>query len=315
MSLFIGLDLGGTNLKYALGTDAGEIVTKRSKPSLADQPQAAIFENMYAAVDELLAEAKSKGEKVAAIGVGSPGSIDFEKGQLLGSTPNIASWTNAPIKTNFEARFNIPTWADNDANLMALAEARKGAGQKYRSMLCITLGTGIGGGIIINNQVHRGVHSSAAEVGHIIIEFDGKPCNCGNNGCLEAYASAPAMVERYRRKLRRTGVMYNVEELSTEFIFQKAALNEDLAKETINETCDYLGAGIASIVHIIDPDIVVVGGGVAEAGSEFIKRIEQGAKMFALKPVAKTLKVVKSQLHNDAGIVGAILLATENSTK
>lgn len=312
MNLFIGLDLGGTNLKYALGTESGEIIVRFIKPSLADQEQEKIFENMFSAVDELLQEAKKRGEEVSAIGVGSPGSIDFKTGRLSGSTPNFEHWTNAPIKKNFEDRFNLPTWVDNDANLMALAESRKGAGQKYNNLLCVTLGTGIGGGIIINNQLYRGVHCSAAEIGHIIIGYGGPPCNCGNRGCLEAYAAAPAMVERYRKKLKRTGVMFNMDELSTEFIFQKAALNEDLAKETIIETCEYLGVGLASIVNTIDPDIVILGGGVAEAGLEFIKLIERVVKQYAIKAISKNLKVVKAQLNFDAGMVGAILLAAEN---
>lgn len=315
MSLIIGLDLGGTNLKCALGTESGEIVTKLSKPSLADQKQEIIFENMFSAVEELQQEARKKNEKVVAIGVGSPGSIEFDKGQLIGSTPNIEHWTNAPIKAKFEHRFNLPTWADNDANLMALAEARKGAGKNYSNLLCATLGTGIGGGIIINNELHRGVHSAAAEIGHIIIEYDGNPCNCGNRGCLEAYAAAPAMVERYRKKLKRSGVMYNIIELTTEFIFQKAALNEDLAQETIMETCDYLGVGLASIMNTIDPEIIILGGGVAEAGMEFIKRIETVVKQYAIKAIARDLKVVKAELTVDAGIVGAILLAAENLTQ
>jgi glucokinase len=315
MSLFIGLDLGGTNLKYALGTETGEIIARFSKRSLADQNQEVVFENMFTAVDELLREAERRSEKVNAIGVGSPGCIDFKTGKLLGNAPNFDHWTNAPIKKNFEDRFNLPTYADNDANLMALAEARKGAGQKYNNLLCATLGTGIGGGIIINNELYRGAHYSAAEIGHIVVEYGGKLCNCGNLGCLEAYAAAPAMVERYRRKLKRTGVMFNIDELSTEFIFQKAKVNEDLAKETIIETCDYLGVGLASIVNTIDPDIVILGGGVTEAGTEFIKRIEQVVKQYALKSIAKKLQVVKAELNLDAGIVGAILLAAENFLK
>lgn len=312
MGLFIGLDLGGTNLKYALGTKSGEILKKMSKPSLADQDQNTIFENFYSAIQELLQEAKKRNESVDAIGVGSPGSIHFAKGQLIGKTPNIESWTNAPIKKNIEKRFKITTWVDNDANVVALAESRVGAGKGYPNALCLTVGTGIGGGIILNNQLHRGVNHSAAEIGHIIVEYDGRPCNCGNRGCLEAYTSAPAIVERYRKKLKRTGVLNKMQELSTEFIFQKAELNEDLAKETIQETCNYLGAGIASIVNVIDPDVVIIGGGVSAAGQEFIQCIEDVVKQYAIKAIAKNLKVVSATLGNDAGVVGAIMLAAEN---
>ena len=315
MSLFIGMDLGGTNLKYALGTSTAEILVSRSKPSLADQSQQKIFENMFSAVDELLQEAKKRGEKVNAIGIGSPGCVDFKTGMLLGHAPNFEDWANAPIKKNFEERFNLATWADNDANLMALAESRKGAGREHNTLLCVTLGTGIGGGIIINREVFRGVHYSAAEIGHIVIEYNGKLCNCGNRGCLEAYAAAPAMVQRYRKKLKRTGVMYDFEGLNTEFVFQKAKLNEDLAKETIIETCDFLGVGLAGIANTIDPDMIIIGGGVAEAGIEFIQRIEQVVKQYTLKSIANKFKVVKADLNIASGIVGAILLASENYQK
>jgi len=315
MSFYIGLDLGGTNLKYALGTATGSIVTRGSKPSLADQSQDVIFENMFSAVEELLNQAKSENQTVTAIGIGSPGVIDFSQGKLLGRAPNFEHWQNVPIRKIFEQRFDIPTWVDNDANLLALAEARHGAGKRFHDLLCVTLGTGIGGGIVLNDQLHRGMHYSAAEIGHVIIEYGGRPCNCGNRGCLEAYAAAPAMVDRYRHKLKRTGVIFDIDGLSAELIFEKAQLNEDLARETINETCDYLGAGLASIVNVIDPEIVIIGGGVAEAGMEFIRRIEHVIRQFTLKPIAQKIKVAKAQLNLDAGVVGAILLAAENYMK
>jgi glucokinase len=312
MDLFIGLDLGGTNLKYALGTKNGKIIKKQSRPSQADQSQNKIFENMFIAVEELKAEAEKRKDTILSIGVGSPGSINFETGQLNGKTPNLPSWANAPIKKTLEDRFDITTWADNDANIMALAEARIGAGKRFKNILCLTLGTGIGGGILINNQVLRGEHFSAAEVGHIIVEYNGKRCNCGNKGCLEAYTTAPAMVRRYKEKLQRLGLAYNMYDLNTEFIFQKATRNEGLAMETIVETCGYLGAGIASIANIIDPEVVIIGGGVSEAGDTFIKQIEESVKQYSIKSIMQNLKVVKAKMGNDAGIVGAILLAAEN---
>ncbi len=312
MDLFIGMDLGGTNLKYALGTENGEIILKKSRPSQADRSQKAIFENMFVAVEELKAEADNRKEKVLSIGVGSPGSIDFETGQLKGTTPNLPNWAKAPIKKSLEEKFNIPTWADNDANIMALAEARLGAGKGYKNILCLTLGTGIGGGILIDNQVLRGEHYSAAEVGHIIVAYNGIRCNCGNKGCLEAYTTAPAMVKRYQKKLKRLGLAYDINKLNTEYIFQRASRNDGLAKETITETCQYLGAGIASISNIIDPEVVIIGGGVSEAGDSFIKKIEDEVRQYSVKSIMQNIKVDKAQMGNDAGIVGAILLAAEN---
>ena len=309
MGLYIGLDLGGTNLKYAVGDENGNIKIKKIKPSLAHKPKEEIFSNIFSAIEELKQEISSE---INGIGFGTPGSVDFEKGQLIGETPNIEHWTNAPIKKRLEDKFKVPIWVDNDANLVALAEARVGAAKNYTHVVCITIGTGIGSGIIIDGKLHRGAYYSAAEVGHIIIDFKGKPCKCGNLGCLEAYTSAPAMIDRYRHKLKRTGLLFNEDQITTEFIFEKAAVDEDLAIETINETCDYLGTGIASFVNIISPQIVVIGGGVAEAGEAFIKRIEKVILQNAMKPISKHLKVVKAKLGNDAGVVGAILLAAEN---
>jgi len=309
MSLYIGLDLGGTNLKYAVGDEKGNIIIKKIRPSLAQESQKKVFENIFSAITELKQEAAAE---IKGIGFGTPGSVHFKKGQLIASTPNIRDWTDAPIKKTIEEKFNIPVWVDNDANIMTLAEARIGAAKGYSSVVCLTIGTGIGGGIIIDNQLYRGANFAAAEVGHTIVEKDGKPCNCGNLGCLEAYTSAPAMIKRYRQKLKRIGLMYNEEQLTTEFIFQKAKFAEDFAKEAINETCEYLGTGIASVVNVINPQIVVIGGGVADAGEEFIKKVETAVQQNALKPNSQNLKVIKAQLGNDAGVVGAILLAVEN---
>ena len=207
--------------------------------------------------------------------------------------------------------YGIPVYVDNDANVVALAEVRRGAAADCSSVACFTVGTGIGGGIILNNEIYRGANYSAAEVGHITVEMNGKPCGCGNFGCLEAYAAAPAMINRYRHKLKRTGLLYNEHQLSTEFIFEKAEVEEDFAIETINETCDYLGTGIASVVNILNPEMVLIGGGVAEAGDEFIKRIEKVIRQKIMKANSDVLKVGRVKLGNDAGMVGAILLAVE----
>jgi glucokinase len=309
MSLFIGLDLGGTNLKYGVGDEKGQILIKKIKPSRAQESQAIIFDNMISAIEELISETR---QKIQGIGVGTPGSVNFTKGQLNGNTPNLPNWTDAPIKKILESKFNMPVWADNDANVMALAEARNGAAKGFTDVVCFTIGTGIGGGIILNNQIYRGANFSAAEVGHIIVQKDGKRCNCGNFGCLEAYASAPAMVERYWNKLTDSGINSDLKSLRTEVIFDKANGGDRIAIDTINETCDYMGTGVASIVNALNPQVVVIGGGVADAGDTFIRQIETVIKKKALKANAQYLKVLKAKLGNEAGVVGAIFLAAEN---
>lgn len=309
MDFYIGLDLGGTNLKYALGNGDGKILIKKQRPSRARESSEEILNNLVEAIHELQAKRK---HTIKAIGIGSPGCIDFKKGQIIGIAANLPNWSNAPIKKQLQQRVDIPVFVDNDANLMALAETRLGAARNYKNVVCITIGTGIGGGIVIDGEVYRGANYSAAEIGHMSIEFNGKKCQCGNRGCLELYTSAPALIERYRHKLRGSGLSYNSDEIDSEYIFSKADIGEDLALESIDEVCDYLGSGIANILNLINPDIVVIGGGVAEAGDSFIARIAKAVKKRALNANVRNVKIVKALLGNDAGVIGAIMLAAEN---
>lgn len=309
-ALYIGLDLGGTFLKYALGDDKGTILYKSKIPSHADEDKQDIFAAIFSAIEELLQTAEKQDGKIKAIGFGTPGVVDFEYGNLLGNTPNFKDWGDAQIRKEIEGKFNIPTWADNDANVMAFAEAKAGAARGHRFVICLTLGTGIGGGILIDGQVYRGSHYAGAELGHIVVEFNGLPCKCGGRGCLEQYASAPAMVRRYVGKLKNSGkeILQNV---TTETIFTLAKEGDVHALETIDETCDYLGAGMASLANALNPEIFVLGGGVADAGDEFIKKVERALSSRAMDTAADGLKVVRATLGNDAGIVGAMLLAAE----
>jgi glucokinase len=308
--LFIGLDLGGTFVKYALGFADGKLILKGKKPTQADKSQLVVFNVIFQAIDELLEEAKKLNGRVVAIGFGSPGAVDFDHGKLLGNTPNFADWGEADIRGTIESRYHFPVWADNDANLMAFAESRQGSGRGYNNIIALTLGTGIGGGILIDGQLYRGTNCAGAELGHITIKYDGIPCNCGGVGCIERYASAPAMVMNYIEKLKKSDKPLPVD-VTTETIFCKAANKEKEAIETIKDTCEYLGAALASILNIFNPQIVIIGGGVAEAGDGFIEKIRKVISSRAMKPSIKGLRLVRAQLGNDAGMVGAINLAAE----
>jgi len=308
--LFIGLDLGGTFIKYALGNSDAQLLIKGKKPTGADQPKEAIFAVIFQAIDELISQAEELGGRVAAIGFGSPGAVDFDHGRLMGNTPNIADWGDADIRSTIEGRYGIPLWADNDANVMTLAEARQGAAKGLKHVITLTLGTGIGGGIIIDGKLHRGVNYAGAELGHVTIKYDGEPCNCGGIGCIEQYASAPAMVRHYREKLSKSGKTA-LHRVTTETIFSQAKKGEAEAMATIDETCEYLGAALASILNIFNPQIIVIGGGVADAGDEFMQQIWNAMERRAMPPSLIDLKLVRAQLGNDAGMVGAIDLAAE----
>ena len=307
---FAGLDLGGTFLKYALGTADGNVLKKGKKPSRADESQADVFGVIFDSLDELKKEAKKRGGELKAVGIGSPGAIDFDKGQLIGSTPNIANWANANIRGTIEDKFNIPVWADNDANIMAFAESRQGAAKGFKNVICTTLGTGIGGGILIDGEMYRGTNYAGSEIGHMMIVHDGLPCNCGGRGCFEKYASAPAMVRQYIGLLTDSGKKVP-ENVSTLTIFKNAAEGQAEANDAIDITLGYLGTGFASLVNIFNPEILVVGGGVADAGADFIGRIQNAIAERAMKPALKGFKVVHAILGNEAGFVGGISLAAE----
>ncbi len=307
---FIGLDLGGTFLKYAVGAADGTVYYKNKIASNAKEGANAIFAAMYQAVEELLLKSKALDVEVKAIGCGSPGSVDFDRGVIIGNTPNLQGWDNADIRGKLSSRFHLPVWADNDANLMALAECRYGAAKGHRNVIAFTLGTGIGGGIIINNELYRGAHFSGAELGHMSINFEGVRCNCGSVGCIEAYASAPAMVRSYIEKLTQTHLPVP-KIVNTELIFERAKEGEPQAIAVIDETCRYLGVAIGNAVNIFNPELIVIGGGVADAGDQFIAQIWKEAHRYAMAPSMRGVRLVRAQLGNDAGVIGAIALAAD----
>ncbi|MBN2355944.1 ROK family protein [candidate division KSB1 bacterium] len=307
---FIGLDLGGTFLKYALGTADGTIFYKNKIPSNAKKGGAAIFSAMFAAVADLLKQAESSNLKVKAIGCGSPGAVDFDRGKIIGNTPNLRDWADADIRGRLSSRFHLPVWADNDANLMALAECRYGAAKGYRYVIALTLGTGIGGGIFIGDELYRGARFAGSEIGHMSIKYDGIPCNCGGIGCIEAYASAPAMVKSYIEKLSRSDLPIP-KTVNTELVFAQAQQGQMEAISVIDETCHYLGAAIGNVVNIFNPEIIVIGGGVADAGDQFIAQIWQQTQKYAMAAALRGVKLVRAQLGNNAGMIGAIALAAD----
>ncbi len=309
-NLFIGLDLGGTFLKYALGTPEGELLIKDKKPSKANESQDEVFNVIFETISELKEKAAEFDGQVAAIGLGSPGAVHFEECRLIGSTPNIENWTDAPIRKRVEGQFDIPIWADNDANVMAFGEARQGAAKGRKNVLCATLGTGIGGGILIDGELYRGTHYAGSEIGHIMIVHNGRKCNCGGRGCFEQYASAPAMLRSYSEKMKSLNKSVP-ENINTEYIFQQAKKGEAEAQQTIDEACDYLGTGFASLVNVFNPEMLVLGGGVADAGDHFIEKIEGAIHDRAMNPALRGFEVAHAQLKNDAGVTGAISMAFE----
>ena len=312
---FIGVDLGGTNIKFGIVSEKGEILQKGFLPAQSHLGRATILSNINKAIERSLIFAREKKIKIGGIGIGSPGTVNLETGKIEGSCPNLPQMVKVNLKKWLSSYFKFPIYTDNDANVMALAEHKFGAAKGYPDALCLTLGTGIGGGIILNGELFHGSDYAGAEFGHMTICYAGRKCNCGGIGCLEMYASAPAIVgdakillQKNRKSIIHRLIRSDLSKLTTEIIFEAERKGDILAADIINQACAYLGAGIASAVNLLNPQIVVIGGGVSQGGGNFIRRIEQEVKKRAFPSATKNLRIVKAKLGNDAGFIGAAML-------
>lgn len=302
----IGIDLGGTNLKAGLVDKGGKITHRLSiKTNYNADPQA-ISNQIFELIDEIIKEARVKKSDIIGVGLGSPGLID-KKGETIIFSPNLPRWRNIPIKLLVTERFNAPCVLENDANAAAWGEKWVGAGKDVSSLVMLTLGTGIGGGIVIGNKLWRGANNVAAEIGHMIIQMDGPKCSCGNNGCIEAYASATAMVRRFK-ELLKSGVSSSLKdsrEITAKIINDAAFQGDKAALDVIEETGRYLGIALVNVMHILNPEMVVLTGGMIGSGELLMNPIRQVTKQKAFEASYKDTKIVFSQLGNDAGIIGA----------
>ena len=258
---------------------------------------------------------------IVGIGIGTPGLVDLDRG-IVYEAPNIPGWDNVPLAKIYREKFGVPVFLENDANSAALGEWWTGAGKGTKHMLCFTLGTGIGGGIIIDGKVYHGAEGYAAELGHISLSFDGPKCGCGNTGCMEAYASAKGITERTRALLKdkknRKSLIYklingNSGKITPAVITQAARKKDSLAVKIWKDTGYYLGSGIASYANIFNPEIIVLTGGMTGAGKLLFKSMWETVHRRAFKGAVKNLKIVKGNLPDDAGAVGAAKTAFQRT--
>lgn len=305
----IGIDLGGASLKYALGNNRGEILKEGKRPSHAAEKPGIIINEISQAILELVSYAKREGLEPLVIGMGTPGAVNIETGVLKGSTPNFKYWRNVAIKNELENRVDLPVFVDNDANMMAIGEATYGAGIGHQNMICLTIGTGIGGGVIVNGELIRGSYYCGAELGHTTIKYDGLKCRCGGKGCLERYASASAMIEFYDKKLVTHSSSEKKEMIDVEYIFEQMRSGNPTAIEVIEQSTYFLGRGIANFINIFNPTIIIIGGGVAEAGEIYLRKVEEVAFRYSMDSTKEYVKIVGAKLGNKAGCLGAMSFA------
>jgi glucokinase len=310
--VYVGLDVGGTTMKAGVvdgnGRPLGPAVTL---PTEAHRGQEFGLERMCETISRAVEAVRVGWDRVAAIGVATPGLMDIPAGIIL-DPPNLRPWQNVPVRQYVQDRFHVPTAFQNDANAAAYGELWAGAGRGVRSMVLFTLGTGIGGGIVLADKVLEGEHSHGAELGHVKIEMTNpRACGCGRMGCLEAYASATAVVARTREALAKDGGRSPLHatatngDLTARTVFLAAMAGDALAARIVEDTAYYLAVGAMNMMHVIDPDMVVFGGGMTAAGEPFLERIRHYVRQLAFPVPAERTLIRYAQLGSDAGFIGA----------
>ena len=309
----IGIDVGGTNLRGALVTTDGKIINRMKIASDADKGIDAVIDNLVRLIKSI-----GGGEKVSAVGFGIPGIIDFKAG-IITQAPNICNVNNYPIRENLRARLGdaIPVIIENDANCAAVGEWWMGAAKDVGSLVMITLGTGVGGGIVLDGKLWRGADGFGGEVGHMTIYPGGPKCNCGNYGCLEVYSSATGIRRMVTETLSDPDTKTALGELVKdedpgripEAVMKAAKDGDNAALQIWEQFGTALGIGMASLVNILNVEMIVIGGGVSQAWEMFIDRALAELKRRALRAPAERVRVMKSVLGDDEGIIGASYLA------
>ena len=307
--LTVGVDLGGTNTRAGLVTEEGEIIGRSRMPTRLDIGCAGVIDGITSCVREVTAVGDME---VLAVGIGAPGPLDPYEGVII-SPENMPCMHDVRLKDLLEESLSLSVCVDNDANMAAFGEQWLGAGKGVDHFLCVTLGTGVGGGWVSNGELMRGFNGNAAEVGHVTIDMNGPRCPCGNYGCLEMYASATAMVRRAGEKLDAAtpDTVLVVEGLTTEEISRAADAGDAFAVEMFEETGELLGVGLASLVSVLNVEVVALCGGLAQAGDRLFESARRTYADRGTVGVKEHVRIVPGLLGDDAGILGAARLAAK----
>ncbi len=311
----IGIDLGGTSVKYALIDNEGVFHFQGKLPSKADISAEAVIGQLVTACKETMASAQQLGVTIEGIGIGTPGIVDETNRIVLGGAENIKGWENLNLADRIEAETHLPVQMGNDANLMGLGETMYGAGQGARNVVFLTVGTGIGGAVVIDGKLFNGFANRGTELGHVPLIANGEPCACGSIGCLEHYASTSALVRRFSKRAAEAGRSFSGEEINGELIVRLYKEGDKLATECLDEHCDFLGHGIAGFINIFSPQRIVIGGGLSEAGDFYIQKVSERAHRYVMADCAVNTRIMAASLGNKAGSIGAASLVFSSNTK
>jgi len=311
--MIVGVDLGGTSIKLALLTNNGEFIDKWEVPTDKSDSGKLIPKTITIAIEEKLKQMAKTKEDIAGIGIGAPGSVRLEDG-LIFAAVNLG-WVNFPLKEILEKESGIPVIVDNDANIAAVGEMWKGAGNGAKDVVMVTLGTGVGGGVIVNGDVAHGISGSAGEIGHITVQLEnGVLCNCGKTGCLETISSATGIARIANEKLQNTTKETVLKEMSNDSpitakdVFEAYSNGDEVAEEIVNHVMRYLALVLAGVGNTLNPENIIIGGGVSNAGELLLKPLKKYFDEFAFTTVRDSTKLSIAKLGNDAGAIGAAYL-------
>lgn len=314
----VGVDMGGTKILSAVIDAEGNILGTAKVPTKADEGTSIVIDRIADAIQKAIGKSGVNKASIEAVGIGAPGPLDPETGVVI-FAPNLG-WRDVPLKTELEARVGIPTFVDNDVNVGTLGEHAFGAGKGVQNIVGIFVGTGIGGGIILHGELFHGASKTAGEIGHIIVKADGPRCGCGRRGCLEALASRTAMTKQFQKAIEKRGKKSVISKLTDgdlnavrSGVLAKAIRAKDkLTLKVLKKATKYLGIGIGSIVNFLNPEMIILGGGVVEALDDtFLDNIRAAAEKYALPNTLDGVQIVRAELGDNSGILGAAALARQ----
>ncbi len=313
MRFIVGIDLGGTNIvSGCVAEDGSALHGTRSEPTGAEEGPDAVVRRIIRSAQASIAatQAEVPGAEIVGAGIGSPGPLDTRTGIVL-LTPNLG-WVNMPLRARLQEGLGLRTALDNDANCAVLGEWWRGAARGTRQALGLTIGTGIGGGIIIDGRLYHGASDIAGEIGHMTIDANGRRCKCGNYGCVEAYASGPNIALRAVEAIESGSVSSlasyvggDLRQITAQTVYQAAQAGDELALEVVRDTAKFLGAAVGSLINIFNPEAVVIVGGVTLAGESLFEPLRREVTRRAFKPAVQVCRIVPGELTGVAGVYGA----------
>lgn len=308
---FLGIDIGGTSAKFGIVTDEGKLEATDSYAVSFDDYKTPILETVLQSTDIFMKKNDLPFSSVKAVAVSATGQIDSEKGIVSGTCGNIANWENVKIKEAFEKKYNLKTCVVNDANCVALGEKWIGGAKNCKHAIILTIGTGVGGGIIVDGKILLGERGYGGELGHFGIDKNGRKCTCGNTGCLEQYASTTALIRSVREYFEQNDSSFLENHVINGItVFEMAKRNKDIVNILDGWIAD-TAYGITSLVHIFNPEIVLLGGGISNEKEMFIDKVREKVLCSVMKNFGKNLKIQGASLKNNAGLIGAVYYAKQ----